>query len=85
MHTARVSLLFVCRSKKVESYYVQVSLCMADGRRRSSSSDRDHVIVVVKIHCKTKATQQASQAKQSKAIGARRSRQYAHSKRKQQK
>ncbi len=36
MHTARVSLLFVCRSKKL-NLYVRVSVCMVDGRSSSNS------------------------------------------------
>jgi hypothetical protein len=75
MHTARVSLLFVCRCKKVESY-VQVSL--------HGLMEEEELVIVV-IHCKTKATQQASQAKQSKAIGLRDQGNMLIAKRKQQK
>jgi hypothetical protein len=39
MHTARVSLLFVCRSKKVESY-VQVSACLME-------EEEEEVVVIV--------------------------------------
>jgi hypothetical protein len=62
MQTARVSLLFVCRSKKVESY-VQVSAWLME----------EEVVVIVIIHCKPKPpNKEASKAKQlgsSKAIG----------------
>jgi hypothetical protein len=79
MHTARVSLLFVCRSKKVESFMFRVSawlMMMEEG-----------VLIVVnpfanQSHPTSKSNQSKSKGKAKQSNWARRPRQYADSKKK---